>query len=382
MCSPSSPRPSTGVPLPSDPGPSGGKHRRGLARRCRRGDAHAHRARPALRDSRPRTRTAAIARQHRHAELGEGPCSVAYAGGSRSPCPHLHDDDRLPDRQHVDRSPRDQRALLVPLRHWTEPSSERWTSTADIRVHSASAQLAVAQTFAQPLPRPTQGRADARASRACTQVVHADVGGLTEPNRLLLERLVAAMNRCRRTGSQVALMYLDLDTFKAVNDTFGHRVGDEVLTIVAQRLTALVRPGDTVARLGGDEFAVLCDDIADESDLAPIANRVNDAFQQPFDVTTGPVEVRASSVSASGTGRRRLPSASSKAQTPPCTRRRDMVGATHCSAPQSASSTERTSALPRPTCADGSTGGVVTRGRWPLSPLSWSAAVRRGPRGR
>jgi diguanylate cyclase (GGDEF)-like protein len=95
-------------------------------------------------------------------------------------------------------------------------------------------------------------------------------------------------------------MYIDLDTFKAVNDTFGHRIGDEVLTIVAQRLTGLLRPGDTVARLGGDEFAVLCDDIADASHLAPIADRVNDAFRQPFDVTTGPVEVRASVGIATG----------------------------------------------------------------------------------
>ena len=64
--------------------------------------------------------------------------------------------------------------------------------------------------------------------------------------------------------------------------------------ILAQRLTALLRPGDTVARLGGDEFAVLCDDIAEASHLEPIADRVIDAFRLPFDVSTGPVEVRGS----------------------------------------------------------------------------------------
>jgi diguanylate cyclase (GGDEF)-like protein len=123
--------------------------------------------------------------------------------------------------------------------------------------------------------------------------LHDPLTGL--PNRrLLFERLVSALHRCRRSRSLVGIMYIDLDTFKAVNDTFGHRVGDEVLTVAAQRLTTLLRPGDTVARLGGDEFVVLCDDVPDASHIEPIADRVTDAFGRPFDVSTGPVQVRAS----------------------------------------------------------------------------------------
>jgi diguanylate cyclase (GGDEF)-like protein len=230
-------------------------------------------------------------------ELGEGPCSVAYACGSTVSVPDLHDDDRFPDFARRSLTEGISAVFSFPLRH----EGRRLGALDLYRRHPGALgqrQLAVAQTFANVAAAylvNAEARADLVASnqRAHHLALHDPLTGL--PNRtLLLERLVAAMNRCRRTGSQVALMYLDLDTFKAVNDTFGHRVGDEVLTIVAQRLTALVRPGDTVARLGGDEFAVLCDDIADESDLAPIANRVNDAFQQPFDVTTGPVEVRAS----------------------------------------------------------------------------------------
>ncbi len=184
-----------------------------------------------------------------------------------------------------------------PLRH-----EDRRLGTLDLYRERPGAlgarQLAVAQTFAN-VAAAYIVNAEARAELvASTQhanhlALHDPLTGL--PNRaLLFERLVNAMDRCRRSGAVVGVMYIDLDNFKAVNDTFGHRIGDEVLTLVAQRLTALLRPGDTVARLGGDEFAVLCDDIAEVSHLEPIADRVIDAFEPPFDVTSGPVEVRAS----------------------------------------------------------------------------------------
>ena len=81
------------------------------------------------------------------------------------------------------------------------------------------------------------------------------------PNRkLLLDRLQQALQRTRRNGSQVVLLFLDLDGFKRINDTLGHDAGDAALQIIARRLAALVRPSDTVARLGGDEFVLLLPD--------------------------------------------------------------------------------------------------------------------------
>ena len=68
--------------------------------------------------------------------------------------------------------------------------------------------------------------------------------------------------RARRRDGTVAVLFIDLDRFKGVNDTYGHEVGDEVLRLAGARIDEVLRPGDTVARLGGDEFAVLCEDVA------------------------------------------------------------------------------------------------------------------------
>ncbi|WP_066740693.1 diguanylate cyclase domain-containing protein [Cupriavidus sp. D384] len=95
------------------------------------------------------------------------------------------------------------------------------------------------------------------------------------PNRTLLgERLEQAIGRARRGGTHVAVMFIDLDGFKAVNDTLGHGIGDETLITVAQRLKAPLRDGDTVARLGGDEFAIVLEDVADIGHVAPLAERL------------------------------------------------------------------------------------------------------------
>ncbi|HSP27055.1 MAG TPA: diguanylate cyclase [Ilumatobacteraceae bacterium] len=230
-------------------------------------------------------------------ELGEGPCTAAYEDGSAISMPDLRHDDRFPMFAARALAEGLGAAFAFPLRY-----EDRLLGALNLYRASPGAlgvrQLDVAQTLANVAGAyliNAEARADLVAStqQANHLALHDPLTGL--PNRaLLFERLVSALHRCRRTRSLVAIMFIDLDTFKAVNDTFGHRIGDEVLMIVAQRLTALLRPGDTVARLGGDEFAVLCDDIADASDLEPIADRVNDAFRLPFDVSSGPVEVRAS----------------------------------------------------------------------------------------
>jgi diguanylate cyclase (GGDEF)-like protein len=109
--------------------------------------------------------------------------------------------------------------------------------------------------------------------------LHDPLTGL--PNRRLLDEQGADLVNGEHDASRVAILYIDLDGFKAVNDTFGHRVGDEILIGFAERLRGCVRPGDTVARLGGDEFAALLLDVSEVQALA-IADRVVLTATAPF----------------------------------------------------------------------------------------------------
>src|SRR5581483_9685373 len=100
---------------------------------------------------------------------------------------------------------------------------------------------------------------------------------LTElPNRaLFIDRVAHEIERQRRRRKRgLAVMFLDINGFKAINDTLGHAVGDRVLTTIAERIRLTVRPGDTVARLGGDEFAVLIEDLQDVSQATTVADRI------------------------------------------------------------------------------------------------------------
>ena len=114
------------------------------------------------------------------------------------------------------------------------------------------------------------------------------------PNRVLLEdRLQQAIALADRDTRSFALLVCDLDRFKLINDSLGHRAGDELLQEVAQRLTALVRPSDTVARFGGDEFVLIGTSISDADDAAALAARVMDVLQAPvriaaIDIHTSP----------------------------------------------------------------------------------------------
>ena len=134
---------------------------------------------------------------------------------------------------------------------------------------------AVANTLAAAIER---AEAEAEMRR---RALHDPLTGL--PNRtLVLDRIEHALaGRARRPGT-AAVVLLDIDQFKVVNDSLGHDAGDQLLLAVAPRLIAAVRPGDTVGRLGGDEFVVVCESVPDAAGAAAIAARIVEAFDEPF----------------------------------------------------------------------------------------------------
>ena len=115
------------------------------------------------------------------------------------------------------------------------------------------------------------------------QAVHDPLTGL--PNRTLaLDRLGQAIARSKRSHSTVAVLFIDLDHFKVVNDSLGHQVGDELLVAVASRLKGVLRSSDTVARLGGDEYLMICDDLQSEQDALRMTERVETALAKPIEL--------------------------------------------------------------------------------------------------
>lgn len=122
---------------------------------------------------------------------------------------------------------------------------------------------------------------------------HDPLTGL--PNRLLFnERLGQALLRAERHGSMLAVLFLDIDRFKHINDSLGHPFGDSLLQEVGLRLQSLLRQEDTVARLGGDEFVLLMEELARPEDAATLADKVKGLFARPFDLLERSVRVTAS----------------------------------------------------------------------------------------
>jgi len=101
---------------------------------------------------------------------------------------------------------------------------------------------------------------------------------------LFRDRLIQAMARSKRMNQQIGLMVLDLDRFKAVNDTFGHDMGDELLKSVAERLKACVREVDSVARMGGDEFTIILEGVSSEQNILVVAKRITESIATPFEL--------------------------------------------------------------------------------------------------
>ncbi|HYO35007.1 MAG TPA: EAL domain-containing protein [Geodermatophilus sp.] len=160
----------------------------------------------------------------------------------------------------------------VRLRHRT--GSWRWTETVVNDLRDDPAVTGVVLT--------TRDVSDRRQleEQLRTQAYHDPLTGL--PNRaLFMERLRVAENLARETGTPAAVLFLDLDNLKTVNDTLGHDGGDALLGVVAQRVGSCLRPGDTLARLAGDEFAVLLAGASGSDMAARVAERILAAFREP-----------------------------------------------------------------------------------------------------
>jgi diguanylate cyclase (GGDEF)-like protein len=239
-------------------------------------------------------------------DLGEGPCLAAYHSGSAIAVPDLRLEQRFPRFT--------SRALEVglmavfafPMRH-----DEVLLGALDLYRETPGPlppeALSAAQTLAAVAAAyllNAQARADLQDFSAHSRnvAVHDQLTGL--PNRVLMsERLDHAVLRARRTGKQSAVFYVDLDHFKSVNDMHGHQVGDELMVAVAERLTAVLRPGDTLARLHGDEFVILCEDLDDPNHADELAVRIDAEMARPFLLSPGTVQIAASvGVAFSGRG--------------------------------------------------------------------------------
>ncbi len=172
----------------------------------------------------------------------------------------------------------------------------------DDRRLSAATRMRALRSFADTAGAALSGVARLEASRA--QARHDPLTRL--PNRAaLIERLGVAIACARRDGALLAVLFIDLDGFKAVNDAHGHGTGDAVLRAVAARLAEHVRPQDTVARFGGDEFVVLCEDLTDEAGAQVIATRLATALAEPIIVGPARIRIGASIGLTVGSGRSR-----------------------------------------------------------------------------
>ena len=230
-------------------------------------------------------------------EFHEGPCLAAYHTGESVSVPDLRVNDRFPVF-----TPRAVAAGLTavfafPLRHGAQQlgALDLYCTVAG---PLGDAAMAAAQTLADVAAAyllNAQAREDLEESaEAARQIsLHDALTGL--PNRtLLVQRLEHAMLRSRRSEKMAAILFTDLDDFKSINDTFGHHVGDELLILVAARLKAVLRPGDTVARLAGDEFVILCEELDDEAQVEPLARRIGEAMSKPFPLAGEEIHVTAS----------------------------------------------------------------------------------------
>ncbi len=184
------------------------------------------------------------------------------------------------------------RNLLQPIAQTAQALKQEASGISDDRPHLVTSNLRETQdliTAFSEMRRQVHNR-----QSHLDHLVHHDA--LTQlPNRILFrDRLEHALAIAMRGDVLVGLMFIDLDRFKQVNDSLGHLVGDELLKIIAKRLTSLMRSSDTVARLSGDEFAILIEGISSRESLEPLAEKILNAISEPMEIAGNELRVSAS----------------------------------------------------------------------------------------
>ena len=239
----------------------------------------------------------ALEYEHLQTALQEGPCVTAYLTGQAVTASNLAEESRFPAFVAAARGAHLSAVFSFPLRHpagqfgaldlyrsATGPLGTRAMEVAQTLADVTSAYLLNAQAREDDLAASEQHR---------LLSLHDSLTGL--PNRLLLEdRLRHAAVRAHRNQDASAVLFVDIDRFKRINDDFGHRTGDEVLIAVARRLSHQVRASDTLARIAGDEFILLCEALSSRADAELICARVRQSFAEPFLVGVGSLRVDAS----------------------------------------------------------------------------------------
>ena len=181
------------------------------------------------------------------------------------------------------------RAELERLRRDLAQAQREYDSSTAGQLVQANEQLVLAALRAETSAETAMSSLDelARSSQ------HDPLTGT--PNRaLMLDRMQSAAATARRHGTRMAVLFLDMDCFKQINDTLGHAAGDEVLQLVARRLQSIVRASDTVSRHSGDEFLVLLSEVAHASDAGAIASKMLVSLAEPGDVRGEVVRLSAS----------------------------------------------------------------------------------------
>jgi len=197
-----------------------------------------------------------------------------------------------PDQHPVQRCLRDEQPIYDDVVGIGQPSGDiLWLSlntqpVYDTKASSASV-LAIVSSFVDITTQRQQ-------QKQLEHLAHYDA--LTHlPNRVLLvDRLKQAMAQVKRRSQNLAVVYIDLDGFKEVNDRYGHDVGDELLKTLAERLRGVLREVDTVARMGGDEFIAILSDLPERDAVLPLVERLLECCSRPFDIQGSQVQVSGS----------------------------------------------------------------------------------------
>ncbi len=206
--------------------------------------------------------------------------------GTRTLGQLLHPDDREVAAQLAAELDAGATSVAGDLRFLTGAGETRWVRMLGTRFRSRGVE-----TF---LLNVTDISERKRLEAELTEkALHDPLTGLAN-RRLLAERLAESLSRTSRDGSTMAVLYLDLNQFKRINDLAGHHTGDRALTTIAGRLRHILRPTDTLARIGGDEFVIVCDGLGGVDDAVEVGHRASETIAEPVQVDDDSFDVTVS----------------------------------------------------------------------------------------